>query len=141
MTRATTQSVRVQVYLSDPKLAQALVREARQSGVALSQAAGRAIARGLARTPTADPEDRLALLERALREHMRASARDMTFVLELTLEFARAFFLRLPDVAADEDPLLRAAVEQRIEGMLDAIAARIVAGGSKAIAPGGRTGL
>ena len=91
----------------------------------LSRAAEQAIARGLLRRPNADPEDRLLSPDRALRDHMRATARDMTIVQEVLVEFARAFFSRLPETAADEDPLLRASVEARIERLLDAAAARI----------------
>jgi len=119
---------RVQVYFENPKTEVALRREARTGRLTLSRAAEQAIARGLHRRPAADPEDRLLALDRALRDHMRATARDMTIVQELLVEFARAFFSRLPDTAADHDPLLRAAVEARIERLLDATAARIVAG-------------
>jgi hypothetical protein len=121
---------RVQVYFENPKVEVALRREARAGKLTLSRAAERAIARGLQKRPAADPEDRLLNLDRALRDHMRATARDMSIVQELLVELARAFFARLPDTAADQDPLLRAAVEARIERMLDAAAARIVAGGT-----------
>lgn len=123
---------RVQVYFENPKIELALRREARAGRLTLSRAAERAIARGLQRRPTADPEDRLLNLERALRDHMRAMARDMTIVQEVQVEFARTLFTRLPDTVADQDPLLRAAVEARIERLLDAVAARIIAGGSHA---------
>jgi hypothetical protein len=122
---------RVQVYFENPKTELALRREARAGRLTLSRAAERAIARGLMKRPQADPEDRLLNLERSLRDHMRAMARDMTIVQELLMEFARAFFARLPDTAADHDPLLRAAVEARIERLLDAAAARIAAGGAR----------
>lgn len=122
---------RVQVYFENPKTEVALRREARAGKLTLSRAAELAIARGLLRRPAADPEDRLLNLERALRDHMRAMARDMTITQELLVEFARAFFLRLPDTPADEDLLIRASVEARIERMLDAAAARIVAGGTR----------
>lgn len=122
---------RVQVYFENPKTVMALRREARAGRLTLSRAAEQAIARGLHRRPAADPEDRLLALDRALRDHMRSTARDMTIVQELLVEFARAFFSRLPDTAADHDPLLRAAVEARIERLLDAAAARIVAGGTR----------
>ena len=123
---------RVQVYFENPKTELALRREARANRVTLSRAAEQAIARGLQRRPAADPEDRLLALDRALRDHMRATARDMTIVQEVLVEFARAFFARLPDTAADQDPLLRAAVEARIERLLDAAAARIAAGSHRA---------
>ncbi len=122
---------RVQVYFENPKTELALRREARANRMTLSRAAEQAISRGLQRRPAADSEDRLLSLDRALRDHMRATARDMTIVQELLVEFARAFFARLPDTAADQDPLLRAAVEARIGRLLDAAAARIVAGGTR----------
>lgn len=124
---------RVQVYFENPKTELALRREARASRITISRAAEQAIARGLHRRAAADPEDRVLALDRALRDHMRATARDMTIVQELLVEFARAFFTRLPDTTADQDPLLRAAVEARIERLLDAAAARIIAGSSRRI--------
>jgi hypothetical protein len=130
MARTSRQASRVQVYLSDPRIVSGLNREARSSRVPLSQAAGRAIARGLLKSPQADPEDRLLRLERSLRDHMRSTARDMQIVQELLIEVARTFFVRLPDAVADQDPTVQAAVERRIERLLDATAARIVAGGS-----------
>ena len=128
MPRTTSPAWGVQVYLTDPKIAKALDREARTGRMPLSQAAGRAISRGLLKSPAADPEDRLLALDRSLRDHMRATARDMQIVQELLIEVARAFFLRLPDALVDQDPTVQAAVEQRIERLLDATAARIVAG-------------
>ncbi|WP_449496964.1 hypothetical protein [Brevundimonas sp.] len=121
----------MQVYLNDPKVVRALQREAKVGQVAMSQAAGRAITRGLQVSPRADPEDRLLHLDRAVRDHMRATARDLQIVQELLIEVARAFFLRLPDAVIDQDPTVQAAVDNRIERLLDATAARIVAGSSR----------
>lgn len=128
MTRKLATTCRVQVYLTDPRIAAGLTREARSGRIPLSQAAGRAIARGLQKSPQADPDDRLLQLERSLRDHMRSMGRDMQIVQELLIEVARAFFLRLPDAVIDEDPTVQAAVDRRIERLLDATAARIVAG-------------
>jgi hypothetical protein len=122
---------RVQVYFENPKVELALRREARAGKLTLSRAAEQAIARGLHRRPTADPEDRLLAMETALRDHMRSAARDMAIVQEILVEFARAFFARLPDTEADDDPVLRAAVEARIERLLDAAAANIVSRGPR----------
>ena len=121
-------TARVQVYLTDPKVISALNREAKVMKAPLSQAAGRAIARGLKRSVPADPDDRLLRLERGLRDHMRSTSRDLQIVEELLVEIARALFLRMPDVQADEDPTVQAAVERRIDRMLDSAAARIVRG-------------
>jgi hypothetical protein len=131
MARTSLKAQRVQVYLTDARIAAALAREARAGRIPVSQAAGRAIARGLQSSPRADPDDRLLKLELGLRDHMRAMGRDMQIVQELVVELARAFFLRLPDVIADDDPTLKASVEIRIERLLDATAARIVAGRSR----------
>ena len=128
MARGEKLATRVQVYLNDPKVVSSLNREARVGRIALSQAAGQAIMRGLARNPKVDPEDRLLNLERSLRDHMRSTGRDMQIVQELLIEVARAFFLRLPDAIVDQDPTVQAAVDRRIERLLDATAARIVAG-------------
>lgn len=128
MARREKLATRVQVYLNDPKVVSSLNREARVGRIALSQAAGQAIVRGLARNPKADPEDRLLNLERSLRDHMRSTGRDMQIVQELLIEVAKAFFLRLPDAVVDEDTTVQAAVERRIERLLDATAARIVSG-------------
>jgi len=128
MARREATTCRVQVYVSDPKVLAGLNREARTGRMPLSQAAGRAIARGLQKSPQADPEDRLLNLERSLRDHMKSTARDMQIVQELLIEVARAFFLRLPDAVVDQDPTVQAAVDRRIERLLDATAARIVAG-------------
>ena len=125
-----SRTARIQVYLTDPKVIAALNRDARRNRSALSQAAGQAIARGLHRNLVADPEDRLQRLETSLRDHMRSTARDVQIIQELLVEVARAFFLRLPDAYVDQDPTVLAAVERRIERLLDATAARIVGGGS-----------
>lgn len=130
MAKDSALATRVQVYVNDARVIKALNREARLAKVPLSQAAGRAIARGLTFSLPADPDDRLLHLDRALRQHMRATARDMQIIQELIVELARAFFLRLPDVEEDNDPLLQASIEARIERLLDATAARLIAGGS-----------
>lgn len=126
MTRRSGETCRVQVYLTDPKVVVGLNREARAGRMALSQAAGRAIARGLQHNPRADPEDRLLALETAFRDHMRAAGRDMQIVQELLVELARAFFRRLPDEDEEADATIQAAVERRIDQMLDDTAARLV---------------
>ena len=121
-------ATRVQVYLTDPRVIAALQREARSANIPLSQAAGRSLARGLARSLPADPDDRLLQLDRALRDHMRSTARDVQIIQELVVELARAFFLRLPDAVTDQDPVALAAVERRIERLLDDTAARLIGG-------------
>lgn len=121
-------ATRVQVYLTDPRVIAALNREARAANIPLSQAAGRVLAKGLARSIPADAEDRVLQLDRALRDHMRSTARDVQIIQELVIEVARAFFLRLPDAITDQDPIVRASVDRRIERLLDDTAARLIAG-------------
>lgn len=121
-------TARVQVYLNDPKLVAALNREAKTSKQPLSQAAGRAIARGLRRSVPADPEDRLLALERRFSDHARSTSRDLQILQELQLEMARAFFERLPESYVDREPTVQAAVEQRIDRLLDTVAVRMIRG-------------
>lgn len=128
MTARDAAATRVQVYLTDPRVVAALRREARNANIPISQAAGRSLAKGLARSLPADPDDRLLQLDRALRDHMRSTARDVQIIQELVIELARAFFLRLPDAVTDQDPVALAAVDRRIESLLDATAARLIAG-------------
>lgn len=125
-------TTRVQVYFENPKIELALRREARAAKIPLSRAAERAIERGLVRRPNADPEDRLLRLDRALRDHMRSTARDMGILQELVVELARALFLRLPESPGDDDALLQAAAAARIERLLDAAASRIATGSGEA---------
>jgi len=124
-----TGATRIQVYLTDPRVVAALQREARAANIPISQAAGRSLAKGLARSLPADPDDRLLQLDRALRDHMRSTARDVQIIQELVIEVARAFFMRLPDAVTDQDPVARAAVDRRIEQLLDDTAARLISGG------------
>lgn len=124
-----TGATRVQVYLTDPRVVAALQREARSANIPISQAAGRSLAKGLARSLPADPDDRLLQLDRALRDHMRSTVRDVQIIQELVIEVARAFFMRLPDAVTDQDPVARAAVDRRIEQLLDDTAARLISGG------------
>ncbi|MDP3405788.1 MAG: hypothetical protein Q8S03_13925 [Brevundimonas sp.] len=128
MPKTVAARTRVQVYLTDARVIAGLNREAKASKATLSQAAGRAIARGLAKAPQADPEDRLLQMERSLRDHMRSNSRDMQIVQEVLIEVAKAMFLRLPDAVADQDPTVQAAVDRRIDRLLDAAASRIVQG-------------
>ena len=123
-----TVATRIQVYLTDPRVVAALQREARSANIPISQAAGRSLAKGLARSLPADPDDRLLQLDRALRDHMRSTARDVQIIQELVIEVARAFFMRLPDAITDQDPVARAAVDRRIERLLDDTAARLISG-------------
>ncbi len=123
-----TTATRIQVYVTDPRVVAALQREARSANIPISQAAGRSLAKGLARSLPADPDDRLLQLDRALRDHMRSTARDVQIIQELVIEVARAFFMRLPDAITDRDPVARAAVDRRIEQLLDDTAARLISG-------------
>jgi hypothetical protein len=126
---AAPQRCRVQVYLTDPKVVSGLNREARSGKMPLSQAAGRAIARGLQKqSPELIPRIACCSLNgpfAIICDPPPATCRSCRSCL---IEVARAFFVRLPDAIVDEDPTVQAAVDRRIERLLDATAARIVAG-------------
>ncbi|HEY9219026.1 MAG TPA: hypothetical protein VIO94_13320, partial [Phenylobacterium sp.] len=76
----------------------------------------------------ADPEDRLFKLERRLADHIRLSVRDLRIIEELVFSLTRLILTRLPETAADRDPVRQASVEQRLQRILDDVAAKIVAG-------------
>lgn len=130
MTRSSSNSCRVQVYLSDPRVAAALVQEAEAGGLPLSQAAGLAIMRGL--QAESDRSERLARLEIAVDELKRGTSRDIQIVQELLIEIARAVFIRLPDTHLDQDPVVQSAVSLRVDRLLDSAAARIIARSARA---------
>lgn len=127
-------TIRVQVYLTDAKVIAALTREAKVSKLSLSQAAGRAIGRGLRRSVSADADDRLLALERRLGDHVRATSRDLQFVQELQVEALREFFLVLPE-GGPRNELAAAVVERRIDRVLDRVAATLVRGSDRTGTP------
>ena len=133
MTRPSSTSCRIQVYLSDPRVASALIEEAEAGGLPLSQAAGLAIQRGL--KAESDRSERLAQLELALDELRCNTSREIQIVQELLVEIARAVFIRLPDTHLDQDPLVQSAVSLRVDRLLDSAAARIIARRAKATPP------
>jgi hypothetical protein len=124
-----TPTTRVQVYFEDSRVAQAPAEESAAAGASLSRTAERIITRGLSRRLAGDPEDRLLAVERAIRDHGRAMARDMTFVQELMAQFARELFTVLPERPGDRDPLYQAAVEARVQRFIDATVAQIIGAG------------
>lgn len=119
--------IRVQTFLSEAE-AQALDREARFRRLSRSQAARRAIARGLFGKIPADPEDRLANLERRLYTHMKLTVRDLRIIEELVFALTRLILTRLPETAEDRDPVLQASVEIRLQRLLDEVAAKVASG-------------
>jgi hypothetical protein len=127
--KADRRGARVQVYFHNPKILAALRRSARGEKVSLSRAAERAISAGLSLTMLEiRPIGRLSSerLEITHDEPRAISAK--IGVQQLLVEFARAFFLRLPDAPRDEDPVIQAVAQARIEGLLSAAVGRIVAG-------------
>ena len=128
MTRKDAPSCRVQVYLNDPKIVAGLNREARTCRIPLSQAAGRAITRGLQRNEQSGDDHRLSHLQRSLQDHMKSTARDMQIVQELLIEVSRTLFQQTTKAADERDPMFQAAVDRRIERLLNATAARIMEG-------------
>jgi len=128
MTRKEAATCRVQAYIADPKIVAGLHREARTNRIPLSQAAGRAIARGLQKGALSDDEHRLSDLKRSLQDHMKSSARDLQIIQELLIEVSRILFQRSSGGEGARDPLFQAAVDRRAERLLSAAAERIAEG-------------
>ena len=135
MAKKETPTCRVQVYLTDPKVVTRLNREARRDRIPLSQAAGRAMARGLQIAAQAEPEHRLLQLERSLHDHMRSNTRDMQIVQELLIEVSRALFVLPTDPSLDQNPQVQAAIDGRVERLLNAAGGRVVAARSDRSGP------
>lgn len=118
---------RVQVYFENPKIEQALRREARQMKLPISRAAEQVIARGLTQPPTTT-DDRLRAIEAAVGDHTRLLSQDLTVLLEIEMAFARAVLSRLPETP---DETATATTDSMMDAMLKAAAARIIAGATR----------
>ena len=95
--KSTVPPSRLQVYLGNDNLGAALEREAKINRISLSQAAALMIARGLKSRISADPNDRLLVLERRLSDHMRLSARDFVIIEEMLFVSLRIMMSRFPE--------------------------------------------
>jgi hypothetical protein len=93
----------------------AIKREAAKEGLSVSQAAFRALARGVRRADL-DVEDRLNRLEASLAAHRKATARDFALTQELVAALAQLVCERLP--VRDLPPMLKAAATRDVEAML-----------------------
>ena len=116
---------RLQVYLGDPALGAALDREAKVNRVSLSQAAVLMIQRGLKNRISADPNDRLLVLERRLSDHMRLSARDLVIIEEMLFVSMRMMLSRFPEADEERAGPYRASVEANLQILMGEVAERV----------------
>jgi hypothetical protein len=116
---------RLQVYLADETLGAALEREAKVNRISLSQAAALMIAKGLKSRISADPHDRLMVLERRLSEHMRLSARDFVIIEEMLFVTMKMLVSRFPEADEERSAPYRASVENSLQVLMGEVAERV----------------
>jgi hypothetical protein len=116
---------RLQVYLADESIGAALEREAKVNRVSLSQAAALMIAKGLKSRISADPHDRLLVLERRLSEHMRLSARDFVIIEEMLFVTMKMLVSRFPEAEEERSAPYRASVENSLQALMGEVAERV----------------
>ena len=123
--KSTVPPSRLQVYLGDDNLGAALEREAKINRISLSQAAALMIARGLKSRISADPNDRLLVLERRLSDHMRLSARDFVIIEEMLFVSLRMMMSRFPECEEERSAPYRASVETSLQALMGEVAERV----------------
>jgi hypothetical protein len=116
---------RLQVYLADENMGAALEREAKVNRISLSQAAALMIAKGLKSRISADPHDRLLVLERRLSEHMRLSARDFVIIEEMLFVTMKMLVSRFPEAEEERSAPYRASVEMNLQALMGEVAERV----------------
>jgi hypothetical protein len=116
---------RLQVYLGDENVGAALEREAKINRISLSQAAALMIARGLKSRISADPNDRLLVLEKRLSDHMRLSARDFVIIEEMLFVSMRMMLSRFPEADEERSAPYRASVETSLQALMSEVAERV----------------
>jgi hypothetical protein len=116
---------RLQVYLGDENMGAALEREAKVNRISLSQAAALMIAKGLKSRISADPHDRLLVLERRLSEHMRLSARDFVIIEEMLFVTMKMLVSRFPEAEEERSAPYRASVEMNLQALMSEVAERV----------------
>jgi hypothetical protein len=123
--KSTVPPSRLQVYLGDENIGTALEREAKINRISLSQAAALMIARGLKSRISADPNDRLLVLERRLSDHMRLSARDFVIIEEMLFVSLRMMMSRFPECEEERSAPYRASVETNLQALMGEVAERV----------------
>lgn len=116
---------RLQVYLGHAEVGAALEREAKVHRISLSQAAALMIERGLKSRISADPNDRLLVLERRLSDHMRLSARDFVIIEEMLYVSMRMMLSRFPENESEKSGPYRASVETSLQALMGDVAERV----------------
>ncbi len=116
---------RLQVYLADDNMSAALEREAKVNRISLSHAAALMIAKGLKSRISADPHDRLMMLERRLSEHMRLSARDFVIIEEMLFVTMKMLVSRFPEAEEERSAPYRASVEMNLQALMGEVAERV----------------
>jgi hypothetical protein len=116
---------RLQVYLADETMSAALEREAKVNRISLSHAAALMIAKGLKSRISADPHDRLMMLERRLSEHMRLSARDFVIIEEMLFVTMKMLVSRFPEAEEERSAPYRASVEMNLQALMGEVAERV----------------
>jgi hypothetical protein len=117
-TKSKVPPSRLQVYLSDESIGAALDREAKVNRISLSQAAVLMIQRGLKNKISADPNDRLLVLERRLSDHMRLTARDLVIIEEMLFVSLRMMLSRFPEADEERSGPYRASVETSLQVLM-----------------------
>lgn len=116
---------RISVYLTREEIGAALEREAKASGLSLSQTASGILERGLRGRVQADPDDRLLALERRVAEQGRRAARDLIIIEEMLFIALRTLFSRMPEASEELDPAYRGAVDRMMQGAINEVAERL----------------
>jgi hypothetical protein len=124
-TKSKVPPSRLQVYLGDEAIGAALDREAKVNRISLSQAAVMMIQRGLKNKISADPNDRLLVLERRLSDHMRLTARDLVIIEEMLFVSLRTMLSRFPEADEERSGPYRASVETSLQAIMGEVADRV----------------
>jgi hypothetical protein len=124
-TKSKVPPSRLQVYLGDEAIGAALDREAKVNRISLSQAAVMMIQRGLKNRISADPADRLLVLERRLSDHMRLTARDLVIIEEMLFVSLRMMLSRFPEAEEEKSGPYQASVEASLQVMMGEVAERV----------------
>ena len=115
---------RIQIYISDPNLAEALGEEARKRGLSLSQTAQHILSKGL-RYQNQKETEGSALLENRLLKHARLTIRDLTVLQELLFITLRTLCSRLPENPHEANPTYQASVDHQMTLILNEVSDRL----------------
>jgi len=120
----TKRPARLQIYISDPNLAEALSQEARQRGLSLSQTAQHILSKGI-RYQNQQEAENLGSLENRLLKHARLTIRDLTILQELLFITLRTLCSRLPENPQESNPTYQASVDHQMTLILNEVSDRL----------------